>query len=239
MDNSRQWPSFDNFSAFFAEHILSRAENMALIATAIQRWWRSRKFGIPAEPLKFGLRPVNLARLSYNIRKNSTPIDLNIPVMAWEKLDGTNLGISSSGMKYGRRTQLGAETETYQRCSLRNLSPPSSVAAVRAHLEGEVGRQFPDFIIYGELMCNPQKHAYIQRGFRDSWLAFGIVIKGNLEGKGCNIGRRLAGFICFFPFEPKKIDQNWATGSATSVRRVLHRQRAFRKSWLEYPCPSA
>jgi len=189
MTNPAQWPSFDNWSvgyAIQAERAVGKAKWLETprAAVLIQRWWRQR--GIPRS--RQHLFPIVNDNVAYN-EKNCYEIYfkgiclkkiLDQNVFAWEKLDGTNLGVRCDGAIFGRRFQVSEDT--YQKIPLGGgiLPQPRTIQRVKATilkgLEPILGATMPSLVIYGELMCNASRNRYDERGMARKYYAFGAVL---------------------------------------------------------------
>ena len=105
---------------------------------------------------------------------------INEPIIVWEKLDGTNVGIDENGYIYGRNFLINLNVEAYQGVSLayvRQLAPKIS-ELYHQHFLGK------PFVLYGELMCNEDKYNYKDRLDKESlqmFCAFGLRFKNQLK----------------------------------------------------------
>ena len=118
-------------------------------------------------------------------------------VYAYEKLDGTNLGICCGGVRYGRRFMIQDGATTYQRVPIGNHNLPSqqTVQSIKASLIKSllVGNNdsndnnddislpsdiddMSQLVLYGELICNLDRYGYDKRGIGSKWLCFGAML---------------------------------------------------------------
>ena len=171
MSNNLAWPSFENLSVSYAEHLESRLRLHDCAAARIQRAWRGQP-----EPESAATRPLAYLRGAATRRSQ-----LETQVWAFEKLDGTNFGVSCEGTRVGRRLALDAGVATYQRVRLDEAVPTGDdVRALKARLAsvaGEDAAGLPELVLYGELMCNPTKYTYDERMGAVKFAAFGARFK--------------------------------------------------------------
>jgi len=130
-----------------------------------------------------------MERVVFN-RKSLHP---NREVEAYEKLDGTNLGVRCDGAIYGRRYRI--HSDTYQRVRLSGAVPTVvQVIAIKHEISNLLftyGNErtdtsykteneaqillLPKLVLYGELMCDLRKFSYNAR-FKDcNFFCFGVV----------------------------------------------------------------
>jgi hypothetical protein len=185
--NDNPWPSFDNLSVSFAENALSQIEFLNLAATYIQRWRRKQ----------LSTNPLNLKKVIFYHKRASI---LNIVVFATEKLDGTNFGVGDDGVYYGRRNIV--EGNSYQRVPIKFAANKEQILKTKqllADLASLPSSNLPGMVVYGELMCNPGRYSYTQRGYQNKWAAFGCVFAVGDTGVlgGVSLGEALekAGFL--------------------------------------------
>mmetsp|Transcript_20180 Transcript_20180/g.25501 ORF Transcript_20180/g.25501 Transcript_20180/m.25501 type:complete len:389 (+) Transcript_20180:61-1227(+) len=143
----------------------------------------------------------NLSKWYASTTKSAEDIGMNHPialqgrrreeifVYAYEKVDGTNLGIKCDGTIYGRRTKVADGARSYQNVPLgkHNIPPyDTTLAKVKSSLvslEQVVttklppnNKKAPELILYGELVCIPERYGYEDRGMKSKWLCFGGIL---------------------------------------------------------------
>lgn len=103
----------------------------------------------------------------------------NKPIYASIKYDGTNVGIDTDRVMYGRNKKIAKGTKSYQK------SPLTGVHQIDANLildkiceSTEIKRDTIDtFVVYGELMCNSDLYNYSTDKIDGTYQIFGAVIK--------------------------------------------------------------
>lgn len=165
--NPAQWPSIDNASVWYASLCDYRRRCLFRPAILIQRWWRKQ----PLFPVKRVPRS-GWTAACLKLRRPLVPYE---HVYAYEKLDGTNLGVSDCGKVYGRRYRV--VDNKYQGVPLTDIPAMDTVKRVKEMLRLKIGLpgEMPGIILYGELMCQPKKYEYIKREMSHSWFCFGLV----------------------------------------------------------------
>lgn len=179
MVNPNQWPSITNLSVWYAAVVKRRITHLNAPVVVIQLWWRhhhqKKQSQIRAETLQNGtsenIESIHRARASH--------WSLSEHLFAFEKLDGTNLGICYDGTIFGRRQKV--EGTSYQRIHLPLATPnTAAIKSVKEAIADSIGvGTLPRLIIYGELMCNAGKFRhYTEQNMDGKWLAFGIKMAG-------------------------------------------------------------
>jgi hypothetical protein len=103
----------------------------------------------------------------------------NKPTYASVKYDGTNVGLDTDGVMYGRNKKIAKGTKSYQK------TPLTGVHQIDANLildkicsSTEIKRDTIDtFVVYGELMCNNDLYDYSTEKIDGTFQIFGAVIK--------------------------------------------------------------
>lgn len=190
-DEHVPWPSIENLGVKFAQSVFRRQDTLSLVAVAIQRWYRfharrrressvASAVRVPWQPLVAGKPFVTLSEVSswaLGARKQLGMISGVVSVA--EKLDGTNVGVSDRGALIGRRHLISPGAITYQRAPLSSI-PIEAAARVNTALSHALGYDSDSglklrTVLYGELMCNPEKFGYTQRGLT-RWYCFGARV---------------------------------------------------------------
>lgn len=127
---------------------------------------------------------------------NRKRFSIHQTVYAYEKIDGTNLGIQCDGRLYGRRYKLEEGSTSYQRIPLGDHNMPSQqtvqsikVSLIKLLIENDddeedissinvndINVDASQLLLYGELLCNPERYGYRERGLESKWLGFGGVL---------------------------------------------------------------
>lgn len=180
MKNPNPWPSFDNLSVSYAESAADLVlVDFATVVIFLQRKWRQRE--LPRKHQK--IYPITVSERARNVlqcarkilRERSNPKN-NITVFAYEKLDGTNVGVCCDGSLYGRRTKI--QGTSYQKVFLNTVPEPRIVKAIKKNIADLIAiahSDLPKFTIYGELMCQPGRYSYTERNLAKNWVCFGAV----------------------------------------------------------------
>ena len=170
-NNPTQWPSCTNLSVWYAEHSGKRLKHLQAVVVFLQRSWLRRKDD------SIQLHPIVLENRAYNIwdsreaLKNDAVLDQK--VFAYEKLDGTNVGIRCDGAIFGRRQRI--VTDSYQKCQLEGVVPTrDQVELIKLRIAQLVSVELPRMLLYGELMVN-NKFNYNERNLVKKWVCFGAM----------------------------------------------------------------
>ncbi|CAJ1396267.1 unnamed protein product [Effrenium voratum] len=93
------------------------------------------------------------------------------------KYDGTSLGLLDTGDLVGRRHVLG-KVSSYQ-CTSTAATGACDLPLLQARLAELLGVALAPgaMCVWGELMCNPGYYGYLDRGFHEQWLPFGVVLQ--------------------------------------------------------------
>lgn len=116
------------------------------------------------------------------------------PVVAYRKLDGTNVSKSDEGVMFGRRTVITGLS--YQKVGLVQMQN-YDVATLKETLPlRDFGASIGRLIAFGELMCNPGLYDYTQAELAGKWLLFGAMLEISVveHTESVNETLRLAGF---------------------------------------------
>lgn len=183
--NPSQWPSFGHVGVWLAERSRQQVAHLTALAIFLQKWWRQHTLSRKRQKLY----PIVIEKRAYNIRDSVERINslrrtgdpnLSNETCAYEKLDGTNLGVRCDGAIFGRRLQVFEDS--YQRVSLVGAIPAvSSIEGVKSSILETVSQhtsdtdQNPKLVIYGELMCN-DRYDYDRRGMFGQFYSFGAVL---------------------------------------------------------------
>ena len=183
--NPAQWPSFDHIGIWYCHMCHQRHRALNAIAIYIQRWWRQRGQSRKQQkiyPILQQRRFYSVSFSAFTIRQQQQPDNAFDQMFchAYEKLDGTNLGVRCDGAVFGRRLRIQANT--YQRVPLEGSIPlASQVQSVKKAMLGKDNEQGMELILYGELMCNPGKFDYNQRGMGHKFYCFGAMLTSSKE----------------------------------------------------------
>lgn len=121
------------------------------------------------------------------------------PAFASEKYDGTNVGIDTNGLMYGRNKTIPAKTKCYQKTDLSCVGEINS-QKILTELASQTGineASIQTFVVYGELMCNSGLYNYKTNKMDKTFQIFGAMIKP-ANGQSEDILSKLAkaGFAC-------------------------------------------
>ena len=85
-----------------------------------------------------------------------------VPVSLSQKFDGTNVGIDEFGDCYGRNKMIGAKESSYQKTDMKCVRAVDAAKIKEAFIEatGLDPALIERFVVYGELMCNPNLYDY-------------------------------------------------------------------------------
>ena len=209
MTNPAQWASFDNWSVQYADYAKRRITLLQVPTVFLQRWWRQRHLARKHQrlvPIIVQNRAYNLGwcadqlLLNNNNNNSSSRGDsfLQQHVFAYEKLDGTNLGVRCDGAVFGRRQQVihhENNNNSYHHIPLEGIIPNThQIHKVKVHATRSAflpaaadqkklllfNNNF-QLIIYGELMVNPGRFGYDERAFAKKWIAFGLVFQNKKQ----------------------------------------------------------
>ena len=188
--NPAQWPSFNNWSVAYAEHANRNIKMLEVPVTLIQRVFRQRgkqRSAMRLYPIVIERRPYSVrACVNYLTTRKTGDEDplLDSEVFAYEKLDGTNLGVRCDGAIFGRRQRVTGSS--YAKVPLDGTVPDSTVIQnIKENIFNEVGitttttsssDTLPKLLIYGELMINKDRYQYDERNLSEKWFAFGAVL---------------------------------------------------------------
>lgn len=192
--NPMQWATFEHFGMRYTEHYRYLMVHLNVPVIYIQRWWRQRGHARKKiYPIKRNVKEGQ----DRNICKYQTVRDsavrlkgkgdfLSRHFCAVEKLDGTNLGVrSGDGAVFGRRYRV--TEDTYQNVPLKGTIPSAKqVTAIKETMVGDAGGNSIELMLYGELMCNPNKFDYSQRSMGHRFYCFGAVLDAGLEAEQRN-----------------------------------------------------
>lgn len=184
--NPAPWPSFGHVGVWYAGVCSQRISDLTVPTIFLQRWWRQHS--LPRVHQK--LYPIVIGKRAYNVKDTATRIfelrgdedkTLSMKVTAYEKLDGTNLGVRCDGAVFGRRLRVNGDS--YQKVVLKDAIPtPSAVNTVKSSIASTIrlggfgtDDKMPMLVLYGELMCNPRKFGYEERGMARKFFCFGAV----------------------------------------------------------------
>ena len=110
---------------------------------------------------------------------------IKFPVIATQKFDGTNVGITEDGLMLGRRLVIRSDASLYQGTCLQEVRDTlKKVNAVKNALLGVACesnialKERLHCTIYGELMCNGRRFDYSERGLEGTYACFGIILRG-------------------------------------------------------------
>lgn len=121
---------------------------------------------------------------SWILEKKMSHADLNDmifnkPVFASIKYDGTNVGLDTDGVMYGRNKKIAAGTKSYQKAPLVGVGKidASKVLEKICNLTEIKRESIETFVVYGELMCNNNLFNYSAEKIDGSYQLFGAVIQ--------------------------------------------------------------
>eukprot|EP00288_Rhodomonas_lens_P019016 CAMPEP_0177711062 /NCGR_PEP_ID=MMETSP0484_2-20121128/11659_1 /TAXON_ID=354590 /ORGANISM="Rhodomonas lens, Strain RHODO" /LENGTH=410 /DNA_ID=CAMNT_0019222767 /DNA_START=166 /DNA_END=1399 /DNA_ORIENTATION=+ len=169
-------------------------------ATIIQRAWR-------------GLERVDKRYLRNGALSKVHQWFLGSPVIASEKLDGTNVGKMRCGTLLGRRQAIADSATEYQHCSLRVVRESNTdavldelVATLASDNDGVVAA-VQRSAIYGELCCNPGLYHYQKTNLARTWQPFGAIVQFQSveSAQQAFEGGTAAGLTCVFSAEAKTV----------------------------------
>ena len=101
-----------------------------------------------------------------------------VPVTLSQKYDGTNVGRDEYGDCYGRNKMIGDKESSYQKTDLKCVRAVDA-AKIKEAFIGATGldpAHIERFVVYGELMCNPNLYDYTKKGVAKSFQLFGAMI---------------------------------------------------------------
>lgn len=191
--NPVPWPSFGHVGAWYAGVCSQRIVDLTVPTIFLQRWWRQHSLS----RVRQKLYPIVIGKWAYNVKEAAKRIcelrrddedrALSMKVMAYEKLDGTNLGVRCDGVVFGRRLRVNGDS--YQKIALKDAIPSlTAVQAVKSSIASTIrlggfdnDDEVPMPVLYGELMCNPDKFDYTERGMSRKFFCFGAVLDNEWE----------------------------------------------------------
>ena len=110
----------------------------------------------------------------------------NVPVTLSQKYDGTNVGKDENGEMYGRNKMIGPKESSYQKTDLKCVKAIDAAKMKESFIEatGLDPALIEKFVVYGELMCNPNLYDYTKNGVHGSFQLFGaMVLPANEEAQ--------------------------------------------------------
>lgn len=127
---------------------------------------------------------------------------LDSEVFYCEKYDGTNVGIDQYGNLYGRTLMIDPAKKKYQKTCLSEVKK-IKVLNLRKKILPTFTEEECQFIIIGELMCNPHLFDYTKKELDSKFPLFGAVIVPQDNKIGLKIMKNLLknGFFCTNPFK--------------------------------------
>jgi len=95
----------------------------------------------------------------------------NVPVTLSQKYDGTNVGKDENGEMYGRNKMIGPKESSYQKTDLKCVKAIDAAKMKESFIEatGLDPALIEKFVVYGELMCNPNLYDYTKNGVHGSF----------------------------------------------------------------------
>eukprot|EP00820_Chromera_velia_P021812 Cvel_30316.t1-p1 / transcript=Cvel_30316.t1 / gene=Cvel_30316 / organism=Chromera_velia_CCMP2878 / gene_product=hypothetical protein / transcript_product=hypothetical protein / location=Cvel_scaffold4302:9238-9941(+) / protein_length=234 / sequence_SO=supercontig / SO=protein_coding / is_pseudo=false len=190
------WPSIDNYSQRLAARLQDRHKTLSQLAGALQNVWlasRANRTGTEPPPAA-SVRDAsaqNLRRRVGAFRASMTICEreLEQPVYVFEKLDGTNVGVDDRGNVFGRRQVVQKGATEYMHTSLKCLPSLDQLTGVFGKLMDILLKDQPPSVVlrgalYGELMCNPGRYGYEEKGFARRWFCFGVRLWEEVGGEG-------------------------------------------------------
>ncbi|CAB9517954.1 expressed unknown protein [Seminavis robusta] len=175
--NPTQWPKFEHAGIWYADHCEVLLIELSVPVIFLQRWWRQR-----AKPRK-NQKVYTIIRRGrfFTVAGSAERLRFKDPALlrkfrAFEKLDGTNLGVRCDGAVFGRRTRVFKDS--YQKVPLDGVVPTAKeVRAVKQVLLGSETANGTELVLYGELMCNPRKFDYDERSMDSKFYCFGAMVR--------------------------------------------------------------
>lgn len=190
--NPTQWPTFENLSVWYGARCQDHLADLNVVVTHIQKWWRQQRqlklqrdmppiVGFPDLAVVPTIPTSSRSRSVREITKRlQCQVDPKLQQIfrVHEKLDGTNLGIRCDGAVFGRRFRI--YQDTYQSVPLEGTLPcEEQVYNVKYELlrpsHNDCLRSC-QFILYGELMVDPNKFDYTRRSMGHQYYAFGGML---------------------------------------------------------------
>ncbi|KAG7374812.1 hypothetical protein IV203_013907 [Nitzschia inconspicua] len=196
--NPTQWTNFESLTVWYANRCQDNLNDLNVIVTFIQKWWRfQRKLKRPikgvtligrigrfkgsAKPPAKAFNNDDVRSIRGIARRLQCNVDPKLQQLfrAHEKLDGTNLGVRCDGAVFGRRIRIYGET--YQGVDLEGVVPcDEQVRGIKYDMLVDLFTydfyETSQLMIYGELICNPNKFDYSRRCMGYKYYCFGAMV---------------------------------------------------------------
>jgi hypothetical protein len=218
------WPSIPNVSALIDRHVDYGLASFSCAQTLVAASWRHHRCQDVRHKARLAevVREFRGRRLAGHLlsSRDFHAFFTSMPVVASQKFDGTNVGITEDGLILGRRTVIPSDTVKY--CGVATDAVKASldkVAAVKAGLlmpakdAVQAGAQRLHCTVYGELMCNGQRFDYAARNLGGAYTCFGVILRGTQKVRASCVGGK---------------EREWAR----KRQRKRHEHVAVRVLWL-------
>jgi hypothetical protein len=189
--NPYPWPSITNFSYEVDDQIRSFLTHAAEASSFLAKsFYYYVKKSISFTDYTKCVQEYKSSRAQVKSMKYSKELHdffCQIPSVATEKFDGTNIGITSDGLVLGRRHIVLPDLQSYQKTS---LEPVKLALPAVSKVKEKLMQLLPQSVdtpldgvhtihctIYGELMCNKHLFDYSARNLAGGFETFGVMLR--------------------------------------------------------------
>jgi hypothetical protein len=159
-----RWPSTPHLTVSVCDTIDRYIRTSTLASTIISRKHRGDPIHAKISDMKDVMTLKDLEQLFQQ------------PVTVTDKLDGTNLSISSNGDVYGRSTKV-TSCDRYIKTDMGHIHTDivPKIASMISEFQNSVF-VVNELLVFGELMCN-RLYNYKELGYVGNWYAFSVVLR--------------------------------------------------------------
>jgi hypothetical protein len=185
------WPSIPNVSALIDRHVDYGLTSFTCAQTLVAASWRHHRCQDARHKARLAevVREFRGRRLAGHLLSSHDfhAFFTSMPVVASQKFDGNNVGITEDRLILGRRTVIPSDTVKY--CGVATDAVKASLDKVGAVKAGSL-MPAKDAVqacadckrlhctVYGELMCNGQRFDYAARNLGGAYTCFGVILRG-------------------------------------------------------------